>query len=228
MNVFTSPPCPVFASPWPARGTPSGDRSAGRCTKNSAEKTPLFSSKSLLRTHFEYLSTLSGGFVLKCSSTNGCDVTAAQSALLLGSFSSNIWRKSRHSELMDSSCGQRTESCLYEIKFKHIVLTYLLGKLLYLTLLMSLARSPEWNGVAPTHSSYRMHPTDQRSTFCKFIKNKLRWKLHVDLFSLYLVVGLPLHDLWGHVERGPLDGGQHQGLLGHVAGEAEVAELRPT
>ncbi len=45
---------------------------------------------------------------------------------------------------------------------------------------------------------------------------------------LHLVVGLPLHDLWGHVERRPLDGGQHQGLLGHVAGEAEVAELGPT
>ena len=47
---------------------------------------------------------------------------------------------------------------------------------------MSLARSPEWNGVTPTHSSYRMHPTDQRSTFCKF-ENKLRWKLqNVNLF----------------------------------------------
>lgn len=40
-----------------------------------------------------------------------------------------------------------------------------------------------------------------------------------------VVIGLLLHEFWGHVQRRPLDGRQHHGVGGHGSGKPKVTQL---
>ena len=85
------------------------------------------------------------------------------------------------------------------------------------------------NGGLPSNSSKRMIPNDQRSA-CKHSSHMSGCQSSSNLqlsrtLAHRVVVGRVLHHLGCHVQGRALGGHEHDGVLGHGAGKAKVAQL---